>query len=230
MALALRLLGGERDARVGYEHWDKLRHLDPPDGLSSEEWWWAIKLSRGPLLRRIPLTDPDGAPFVFATPDEVLRLLHVVDQRCSGEIAMPEVVTHDEQSRRHYLVNSLMEEAIRSSQLEGAATSRQEALELLRTGRGALDRGEQMIVDNYRALQFMRELGGELTPERVLELQHPDAGDARRSGRGRPASAAGGQARRCVRQHRWVAPAQATSRAAACSAPRGDVRVRKPRA
>jgi Fic family protein len=155
-----------------YIHWDKLRHLDPPDGLTHEEWWWAIKWSRRPLMRPLPLTDPDGADFVYALPDEVLRRLHHVDQRCSGEIAMTEVVTADEQARQHYLVNSLMEEAIRSSQLEGATTSRKVAKELLRTGRRPQSRSERMIMNNYRALQFMRnEIGDTLTPEVVLELQ-----------------------------------------------------------
>jgi Fic family protein len=104
--------------------------------------------------------------------DLILRQLHYVDQRCSGSIAMPEVVTADEQAKRHYLVNSLMEEAIRSSQLEGATTSRRVAKELLQTGRQPRDRSERMILNNYRALQFMRdEIGDELTPEIVLELQ-----------------------------------------------------------
>jgi Fic family protein len=85
---------------------------------------------------------------------------------------MPEVVTADDQARQHYLVNSLMEEAIRSSQLEGATTSRRVAKELLRTGREPSNRSERMIMNNYRALQFMREsIGGRLTPDVVLELQ-----------------------------------------------------------
>ena len=29
-----------------YLHWDKLRHLDPPDGLSREDWWQSLKLGR----------------------------------------------------------------------------------------------------------------------------------------------------------------------------------------
>ena len=64
---------------------------------------------------------------------------------------MVEVVTTDEQARHHYLVSSLMEEAIRSSQLEGATTSRRVAKELLRTGRAPRDRSERMILNNYRA-------------------------------------------------------------------------------
>lgn len=69
------------------------------------------------------MLDPQGQAFAFEIPHEVFRLLHFVDQHCSGEIAMPEVVTADEQARQHYLVNSLMEEVIRSSQLEGETTS-----------------------------------------------------------------------------------------------------------
>lgn len=153
-----------------YLHWDKLRHLTPPEGVSHREWWLLTKLGRS--FRRIPLTDPLGAPFSYATPDEASRLLHFVDQRSSGEIAMPEVVIADDQARRHYLVNSLMEEAIQSSQLEGATTSRPIAKELLQSGRAPRDRSERMIVNNYDALEYTRDVvGDELMPEHVLEIQ-----------------------------------------------------------
>jgi len=164
------LVRGAREDQRDYIHWDKLRHLEPPADLTHEEWWVGIKLGRAAQLRPLPLTDPQGAHFFYGTPDPANRLLHFVDQRCSGEIAMPEVVTADDQARQHYLVNSLMEEAIRSSQLEGATTSRQVAKDLLRTGRAPADRSERMILNNYRALQFMRELGASLTPDMVLEL------------------------------------------------------------
>lgn len=155
----------------GYIHWDKLRHLDPPAGLSSKEWWFAIKAGRSSALRAIPLADSNGKAFSYAIPDDVFKLLHYVDQRSSGEIAMGEVVTADEQARAHYLVNSLMEEAIRSSQLEGAATSRRKAKEMLRSGRDPKDRSERMILNNYRALEYMRnEMGERLTPASVLQL------------------------------------------------------------
>ncbi len=84
---------------------------------------------------------------------------------------MDEIVTSDAQARERYLVNSLTEEAIRSSQLEGATTSRQAAKELLRSGREPRDRSERMIVNNYRALQFMRnEMTDTLTPDGILAL------------------------------------------------------------
>lgn len=155
-----------------YPHWDKLRHLAPPEHLTREQWWAGIKLARVRVQRHLPLHDADGHPFSYTTPDLVLQRLHLVDQRCAGEIKMPEVVTGDAQAKQHYLVNSLMEEAIRSSQLEGASTSQRVAKELLRTGRNPRDRSERMITNNYLALQYMREsMSDRLTPADVLELQ-----------------------------------------------------------
>jgi Fic family protein len=122
-------------------------------------------------MRILPLRDADERPFSYGLPDLVLERLHRIDQRCSGEVAMDEVVTSEQQAGQRFLVNSLMEEAIRSSQLEGATTSRRVAKEMLRTGRRPKNRSERMIANNYRALQFMREeMGDVLTPERILEL------------------------------------------------------------
>lgn len=159
-------------ARPDYVHWDKLRQLTPPDGMTHEEWWLLIKLTRDSLRRTIPLTDPQDRAFLYGVPDTVARQLHYVDQRCSGEVAMPEVVTADDHARRHYLVNSLMEEAIRSSQLEGATTTRKVAKEMLSSGREPKDRSERMILNNYLALQYMRDqMDDRLTPGAVVELQ-----------------------------------------------------------
>ena len=158
--------------RDDYVHWDGLRQRTPPTNLSHEEWWLLIKWSRQPVQRAIPLTDSSGEHFVYGVPDLVAGRLHYVDQRCAGEVAMSDLVTADGQARRHYLVNSLMEEAIRSSQLEGATTTRRVAKELLQTDREPKDRSERMILNNYRALQYMRdEMPAKLTPGAVLELQ-----------------------------------------------------------
>lgn len=158
----------ERDR---YLHWNKLRRLDPPGDLSSEEWWLKIKLARNADMRLLPLKDAEGGSFGYTLPDMVLQHLHHIDQRCSGEVAMDEVVTSEREAGQRFLVNSLMEEAIRSSQLEGATTSRVAAKELLRSGREPKNRSERMITNNYRALQYMREeMGTTLSPNTILEL------------------------------------------------------------
>jgi Fic family protein len=153
-----------------YRHWDSLRHKQPPVGLSSEEWWLGIKLARKQLLEPTDLKDVHGRPFGIAMVGPMLAGLRHVDQHTSGRIAISEQVTNPD-TRRSYLVNSLIEEAITSSQLEGATTSRRVAKEMLRSGRRPRNRSEQMIVNNYRAMHYVRRhRDDDLTPSMVLEL------------------------------------------------------------
>ena len=37
-----------------YLHWSKLKHIEPPEGFSSEDWWLAIKLTRGSVRHSLP--------------------------------------------------------------------------------------------------------------------------------------------------------------------------------
>ena len=154
-----------------YRHWDNLRHRTPPSDLSVEEWWLGIKLARRHLYQSLPCTDKHGDPFQYATPGPVLRKLHQIDRDAGGATKGPEQIASPD-TRETYLVKSLFEEAITSSQLEGAATTREVAREMLRQRRSPKDRSEQMIYNNYLAMQFIRELGpGPLTVGTILELQ-----------------------------------------------------------
>lgn len=166
-----RLMATDLPEDGRYLHWDRLRHLEPPQDLSHEQWWLLITMARRRSQRSLPLRTVEGTRFTFQLPDRLLELLHRVDQRCAGRIAIPDALTSSDDARQHYLVNSLIEEAIRSSQLEGATTSRQAAKEMLRSGRKPRDRGERMILNNYRAINFMRErVNQDLSPELILEL------------------------------------------------------------
>jgi Fic family protein len=153
-----------------YLPWDKVRYSKPPDGLTHEEWWLVLKIARAGMRREVPLRDKQGASFSYALPDEALRLLHKIDQYASGQIQLSEAVTNSA-TRDRYIVNSLIEEAITSSQLEGASTTRQVAKEMIRSGRAPRDKSEKMIVNNYAAMLYARDAQHmKLTPELVLEL------------------------------------------------------------
>jgi Fic family protein len=74
--------------------------------------------------------------------------------------------------RDRVVVSSLMEEAIATSQIEGAVTTRQVAKEMLRTNRKPKDRSEQMILNSYRTIQLLRQRVKEpLTLEFLFEIQ-----------------------------------------------------------
>ncbi len=153
-----------------YLHWDTLRRLDPPPKLSSEEWWTGIRLVRSGLSRPIPLRDARGRPFRFMLPDPVQEALHRIDSRASGRIGVADTVVN-RQTRDRFIVNSLIDEAITSSQLEGASTTRAAAAKMIRSGRRPRDRSERMILNNYRAMQAIRAIrDSPLTVDAVLDL------------------------------------------------------------
>ena len=153
-----------------YLHWDVVRHRTPPAGLTAEEWWLGLALARQPMLRPIPLISADGRPFRYSLPDPVLELLHWIDQHASGEVMVSETI-RDRGDQRRYLVNSLIEEAVTSSQLEGANATRKVAKQMIRSGRPPRDRAERMILNNYLAMTDLRGLASApLTPSVVFSL------------------------------------------------------------
>jgi Fic family protein len=156
------------EVNAQYLHWDELRHRPLPAEITHRQWWTLIKLSR--ILRRVPITSVDGVEFSFGMPDTVQRLVHEVDRDASGRIELPEDISKPG-LRDRYVASSLIEEAIRSSQLEGASTTRAVAKEMLRTQREPRDVSERMIVNNFRAMEWIRAHVQEpLTRAKIFEL------------------------------------------------------------
>ncbi len=153
-----------------YLHWDKLKRYEPPKGFSREDVWVSLKLSRIGM-RQIPLTDSNGNHFQFCIPDMVLKELHEIDIGAGGALGVPEPITNP-QTKDRYMIRSLMEEAITSSQLEGAATTREVAKEMIRAGRAPRDIGEQMILNNFVTLQRISELKKEPMSSAVVFAVH----------------------------------------------------------
>ena len=161
---------GPTDAEGRYLHWDKLRHLQPPESWTSEDYWVVLKFARTKLYKKLPFTSKSGTQFQFCMIDSIHRDLHWIDQNAAGRIGIDKPVTNPH-TRDTYLVGSLIEEAISSSQLEGASTTRNVAKEMLRQDRKPKDHSEQMIFNNYQAMQFIREYKEEkLTPAMILQL------------------------------------------------------------
>lgn len=162
--------GIRAEVRGVYEHWDHLRHLTPPQGLDVEQWWLGIKLARQSLRKNLPLLDKTGHPFHVSPSDGIQRRLFQVARDAAGALQGTDALPSGAMQER-YLVRSLMEEAMTSSQLEGAATTTQVAKDMLRSGRAPRDYGERMIVNNFRTMrELKRWLGQPLTPDIVFEI------------------------------------------------------------
>ena len=102
-----------------------------------------------------------------------LSILHEVDRWGGTTLAVAEGAAAALGSMRdRVVVSSLMEEAIATSQLEGAATTRKVAKEMLRTNRKPRTRGEKMIVNSYRTIQLLSQrLDEPLTVEFLFDIQ-----------------------------------------------------------
>ncbi len=153
-----------------YPHWDRLRHLTPPSGLTHEEWWFFVRFQRESQLKLLPLRTVDGGFARYSIPDRAWKHVHDLDFRAGGSVELPEPIANPD-TRDRYIASSVIEEAIRSSQLEGATTTRAIAKEMILSRREPRSKDERMILNNHHAMQFIREIRGQaVTVDLLLEL------------------------------------------------------------
>jgi fido (protein-threonine AMPylation protein) len=158
-------------ANKEYLYWDRFKYINLPTETNHEIAWAYLKLMRGTQGKKTPVKDIEHLSFHYWLPEIILRELHYIDQHAGGQILMDDSSMHSGEKER-YLINSIMEEAIASSQLEGAATTRKKAKDLLRSGRKPKSRAEQMIVNNYITIRNIKKIIDKpLTPELLKDLQ-----------------------------------------------------------
>ena len=150
-----------------YKHWDEIRHYaDSVAGLRPEEVWKLMKLIRENRYKKIAFGELE---LKYVNTNDISKTLHELDQKMGTGVQKEYFISEKELEKN--LINSLMEEAIASSQLEGASTTRNVAKEMLRRGRKPKNESEQMIVNAYKTILFIREVKDQkLTPELLLRL------------------------------------------------------------
>ena len=153
------------DHKGRYLYWDQFRWrvAKGDDPLIA---WWAAKLARFTQYKSIPYRDKYGKSFVFCTPDTLQAKLHKITQFSAEGLAPVNSI------KRNYLISSLiMEEAISSSQLEGASTTRRVAKDMLVSSRRPKTEDERMILNNYLLMrQVKRVKNEELTIDMILDF------------------------------------------------------------
>ena len=152
------------DEKKRYSHWDKIRHLKTPDKFDDiEQYWHFLKYSRLQQQKNLPFSEN----FSFVLTDDIQQNIHEIDSKMRGSLEAKNI---DSNSDR-YIVRALIDEAISSSQLEGAATTRKVAREMLKHDKTPNDHSQKMIDNNYHAIKFINEhKQDELTPSLILQL------------------------------------------------------------
>lgn len=150
-----------------YVHWEQLRYKKIPNDENPEFIWALLKVFRNQQYKIFKF---NGWHFPFVLLDDSLRKLHLLDKGAAGHLETG-LESLNTEGRDRYIISSLMEEAIASSQLEGAATTRKIAKEMLRLRKKPRDYSEKMILNGYRTMQkVVRMKNKTITPEMILEL------------------------------------------------------------
>lgn len=151
-----------------YEYWDSVKYKKIPDGCTSaQELWARVKASR--ITTTIYTWEKYAV--AFGLTNKMQRMCHEFDMNFGGSWGNSAVISSE--NRERYLIGSLMEEAIFSSQMEGAATTRKVAKEMLRKKMTPKDRSQQMIANNYQTIRFIVDnKETPLTPELVFQIHY----------------------------------------------------------
>lgn len=158
------------NAQKRYLNWDKFKYKKTSKDFSIEEAWLSLIMKRTSAAEPAPIKTFDNKFFKYSITKEHLRMLSVIDSFTSGSFAS-EVHFPEGRQRDRLVINGLIEEAINSSQLEGASTTRQVAKDMITTGRKPRNESEMMILNNFFAMEKIESWKTQsLNQEFLLEI------------------------------------------------------------
>lgn len=168
----------ERD----YLYWDKIKHLKDSkldlikSNIKLNELIWFITKIRREMSSKTEylfgnlLTGNDYfIEFSYNVNEYLQQKLHYLDFNFGAGIQKEQLLT--ELDKQDYLNNALMEESIFSSMIEGATTTRVKAKDMLRKNKKPKNKSEQMILNNYKTIQYISEHQDEdISIEKLYEI------------------------------------------------------------
>ena len=150
-----------------YLHWDKVKYL----GFKKNDinLWKEIKLIRKLISKKFVLNTKHPISLEYGVNDFLQQKLHYLDFNFGAGIQKEQLLS--DLDKHQYLSNALMEESIFSSMIEGATTTRVKAKDMLRKGKKPNNKSEQMILNNYKTIQYISEnKSEEITIHKLFEI------------------------------------------------------------
>lgn len=156
-----------RDINERYLYWSDVKYRTADTGMTAEELWREAKLRR--QMKIVDVRSDFGLH--FSLNNSMQRLCQKFDMDFGGSWGAMKLFPNDKHNQELYLISSIMEEAISSSQMEGASTTRRAAKEMLRKKLTPRDRSQRMILNNYQTIQFIAEHKNQpFTKELLLQI------------------------------------------------------------
>ncbi len=152
-----------------YLFWKRAMHREAPKGYTKSDAWMTARIVRKISSIETPVKSVNGDPFTYVRLPDFDRILHSIDLQIGGKFL---VTKTNAEERQKFLSRGILEEAIASSQLEGASTTRKHAKKMIAEQRKPKNTSEWMIFNNYRTLSMIEDdyKSRELSREVLLEM------------------------------------------------------------
>lgn len=147
-----------------YLYWDKIKFK--AKDCTPQELWSAVKLHRRISRKTIRF---NRYAFHYVITDYLQQALHQFDMHIGGSLGSNIGIAETDKTK--FMVSSIMEEAISSSQMEGASTTRKRAKEMIQQAKRPKNKSEQMILNNFVTMQhIVQHKNDDLTMEGLLHI------------------------------------------------------------
>ncbi len=152
-----------------YKYWSEFKYTKFPPNITPEIAW--IKREFDILSQRInsPVYDKQKRYFSFWVSPRAQQIMYQIDRSISSTMPLQDLRDNSENGK--YLMSSLIEEAANSSIIEGAATTRRQAKELIASNKTPSNKSEWMIINNFKAIKYVKTVRKEpLTLELIQKI------------------------------------------------------------
>lgn len=164
LMIELQMNGMMKSIQDDYLYWDKIKYKSKKH--SPHELWNAVKLHRIIKANKVSFGNHS---FLFIVTDYMQRALHQFDMHIGGTLGSNIGIAETDKTK--YIISSLIEESISSSQIEGANTTRKKAKEMLQLEKKPKNKSELMIMNNFVTMKYIvQNKEKELTPEGILHI------------------------------------------------------------
>lgn len=151
-----------------YLYWDKIKYLKFENSKSTDIWQ-LIKIKRILSERSVNIDNKNFIKLNFNTNQYLTQKLQYLDTNFGAGLQKEKLLT--DLDKQDYLNNALMEESIFSSMIEGATTTRVKAKDMLLKNKKPKNKSEQMILNNYKTIQYISEhQDDQMSIEKLYEI------------------------------------------------------------
>jgi Fic family protein len=153
-----------------YPYWNKFKYKTEAWNVDSKTLWIYNKLLRAKSQVNISICKDSDFQFKINSTSKILKYLHEFDMNLGGLLEGGAIIPPEDKNR--FLISSIMEEAIASSQLEGAVTTREVAKEMLKSERKPRNHSEKMILNNYLTIKKIADLKDKKISKELIKEIH----------------------------------------------------------